>query len=155
MTIEGDVLLFNTNNGGNVKFIAGQPEMTAGFDTMIFLCLFGGNFLDNGLSENRKTWWGNLNIEDPDNRYISRMQNLVGQIALNSGNLRRIEEAAKADLEVFKTSGIANSVLVFASIPARNRLNLLINIDSPRGENSQVEFLINWQSYTVQFKTAA
>jgi phage gp46-like protein len=146
---EGDVRLFNTAAGGEINFVNGQPEMTAGFETMIFLCLFGGNMEDDGLEGNRKTWWGNLNIDNPDHRYISRFQNLARGLPLTSNSLRRLEDAALSDLNVFKTSGIAGEVSAVASKPRRNRLSLLVNVNSPEGETSSVEFLINWQSYQL------
>ena len=145
--LEGDVLIYNTLDGGEIDFINGQPTMTAGFESMIFLCLFGGNFEDDGLAGNRKTWWANLDESDPDLRYISRFQNLLGGIPLTSGNLRRLEENALADLNVFKTSGIAAELAVEAFITGRNELRLDVAVNSPAGENTEVSFLINWQSY--------
>lgn len=146
--IEGDVLLFNTFDGGEINFVNGQPEMTAGFETAIFLSLFGGNFEDDGLAGNKKTWWNNLNENNPSYKYISRLQNLYfSGIPLNSGTLRRFENAAKNDLEWFKDEKIADEISVEASIPKRNQLKLTIAVNSPRGENAQVEYLINWQSY--------
>ena len=97
---EGDVLLFNTSDNGNISIVNGQPVMTGGFETMIFLCLFGGNIEDDGLAGNKKTWWGNIEEPNISRKYISRFQNLIHQgIPLTSGNLRRIELAALADLE--------------------------------------------------------
>ena len=145
---EGDVLLFNTKDGGNISIVNGQPEMTGDFRTMIFLCLFGGNLQDDGLAGNTKTWWGNIEEENISRKYISRFQNLIHQaIPLTSGNLRRIELAALADLEVFKTEKIAEEVTAVAAIVGINKLKLEVNVNSPSGENSQTEFLINWQSF--------
>jgi phage gp46-like protein len=146
--LEGDVLLFNTQDGGNINMVNGQPEMTAGFESAIFLSLFGGNFEDDGLAGNKKTWWGNLNENDPAFKYISRLQNLYFQgVPLTAANLRRFEQAVLADLEWFKEKKIAGEVLVVGSIPRLNRLGLEIDVSSPQGENSHVEYLINWQSY--------
>lgn len=151
---EGDVRLFNTQDGGEINFVNGHLEMTAGFETMIFLCLFGGNIEDDGLENNKKTWWGNLNIDNPDHRYISRFQNLARGLPLTSNSLRRLEDAALSDLNVFKTSGIAGEVSAVTSIPVRNRLKLTVDVNSPSGESSHVEFLLNWQSYQLSGPTA-
>ncbi len=146
---EGDILLYNTLDGGEIDFVNGRPTMTGGFETFTFLCLFGGNFEDDGLAGNRKTWWANLDERDPDLRYISRFQNLLGGISLTSGNLRRLEEAALADLNVFKTSGIADEVTVEGFITGRNRLRLDVGIKSSQGEIFETSYSINWQSYQV------
>ena len=148
-SFEGDVLLFNTQDGGNIEFINGQPLMTGGFETMIYLLLFGGNVEDDGLSGNKKTWWGNIDETNPSHRYISRFQNLMRGIPLISSNLRRLEEAALADLEVFKTEKIAAEVTAVASIPALNTLLLVINVNSAQGENTEVKYLINWKTFNV------
>ena len=144
---EGDVLLFNAPAGGEIEFINGQPTMTAGFDSAFFLCLFGGNIEDDGLAGNKKTWWANYNETVPHKRYISRFQNLARGLSLITGNLRRLEEAAKADLQGFIDDGIAAKVTAVATIPKLNFLQLVIGIISPTGENSETRFLINWQSY--------
>ena len=144
---EGDVRLFNIQSGGEINFVNGQPEMMNGFDTAIFLCLFGGNVEDDGLSGNKKTWWANYNIDIPHEKYISRLQNLIRGLPLITGNLRRIEEAAKADLEGFIAAGVAEKILVTAAIPKLNFLELVAEIISPSGESSVTRFLINWKSY--------
>ena len=146
---EGDVLLRNTDDGGNINFVNGQPDMTAGFDTWVYLSLFGGNYEDDGRVGNRKTWWGNIDEEDNSRKYISRFQNLSRSIPLTSGNLRRLEQAALADLESFKTEKAAEKILVEAAIPALNKLSLNIDIISPSGDISNFKFLINWQSYIL------
>lgn len=144
---EGDVLLFNTRSGGEINFINGQPEMTRGFDSALYLSLFGGNLLDDGLAANKNTWWANYNINQPHKRYISRLQNLIRGLPLVSGNLRRIEETAKADLQGFVIEGIASKVEVVATIPKLNYCELAIFVTSPSGEVSETRFLLNWQSY--------
>jgi len=151
-SFEGDVLLKNTADGGEMTFVNGQPLMTGGFETAAYLCLFGGNFEDDGLENNKKTWWANLNETVPHKKYISRFQNLARGLPLITGNLRRLEQAALADLEGFKDTGIAETIEVVAGIPRRNFLKLVIDINSPTGENSQTEFLVNWQAFSLESK---
>jgi len=145
--LEGDVLLFNTANAGEITFINGQPIMTGGFDTAAYLCLFGGNLLDDGLAGNKNTWWANYNINQPHKRYVSRLQNLIRGLPLITGNLRRIEEAAKADLQGFVIEGVASKVEARATIPKLNFCELIITITSSEGEVSETRFLLNWRSY--------
>ena len=146
--LEGDVLLFNTFDGGNINMVNGQPEMTGTFATAIFLSHWGGNLKDDGLAGNKNTWWGNLNENNPSYKYISRLQNLFFQgVPITSGNIRRFEEAVLADLQWFKDEKIAGEISAVGSIPKLNRLGMEIDVNSPMGENTHVEYLINWQSY--------
>lgn len=148
MSFVGDVLLFNTHDSGEIEFVNGQPLMTAGFETAVFLSLFGGNFADDGLAGNKKTWWANLNEDDPDFKYISRFQNLTHSgIPLTTFNLRRLEDAASADLEWFKTTGIATEIRVVASIPKLNTLRLFVAIKAVYSDDFENAYLINWKSY--------
>lgn len=147
MSFEGDVLLFNTSDGGEIDFVNGQPKMTSGFETAAYLSLFGGNYADDGLADNKKTWWANRNETDPAYKYISRFQNLSRSIPLTTAAIGRLKPAALADLAWFKTSGIADEVLVSMSIPKLNTLKVIIDINSSTGENSSISFLVNWKSY--------
>ena len=143
---EGDVLIFNTLSGGEINFVNGQPEMTAGFESAAYLSLFGGNYQDDGFPQNKYTWWANLNEDDPALKYVSRFQNLSRAIPINTANIKRLEEAALADLDWFKTTGIAAEILVEITIPKLNTLKVRIDINSPTSENIAIEFLINWQN---------
>ena len=145
--LEGDVLLFNAAPAGEMNFVNGQPDMTQGFDSALYLCLFGGNVLDDGLENNKNTWWANYNIDQSHKRYVSRLQNLIRGLPLVTGNLRRIEEAAKADLQGFIVEKIAAKVEASATIPQLNFCELVISITSQEGEISETRFMLNWQSY--------
>ncbi|GAG06443.1 unnamed protein product, partial [marine sediment metagenome] len=57
----GDILLLSTKDGGDINIESGLIEMTAGFETAVYLSLFGGNIEDDGTEATKsKTWWGNL-----------------------------------------------------------------------------------------------
>ena len=98
---QGDVKLFQTDNEGDITVRDGVVEMGGGLETAAYLSLFGGNEDDDGLADNPKTWWGNLDEIDPAKQYRSETQNLLRGIPATSGNLRRIEDAASRDLAWF------------------------------------------------------
>lgn len=147
MAQQGDVLLFQTNDDGVIIVINGVVEMTGGFETAAYLSLFGGNEDDDGRADNEKTWWGNLDEVDPAERYVSETQNLLQSLPATSANLRRIEDAAGRDLQWFLDKNIASSVDVAVSIPALNRIDIVVNIEA-NGEESQFEFTENWRAAT-------
>ena len=144
MSQQGDVLLFQTTDNGEINVENGLVEMSGGLETMAYLCMFGGNEDDDGLSDNGLTYWGNLDEIDPAMQYRSETQHLLQAIPATTGNLRRIEDAANRDLKVFTEKKIASSVTVVATIPGLNKIKIVINIDA-LGEESSFEFVENWK----------
>jgi len=142
---QGDVLLCQTNDDGDIEVIDGLVTMTGTFSTAAYLALFGGNEDDTGLSGSAETWWGNLSENEPARRYVSETQNLLQSIPPTSNNLLRIEDAAKRDLSFFLTGSIASSVEVSAALSGVNQVKIIIDI-SAEGEESSFEFTENWRA---------
>ena len=142
---QGDVLLEQTIDDGEITVVNGVVTMSGGLETAAYLSLFGGNEDDDGRPENSKTWWANLLEIDKSRKYISETQHLLQSIPATSANLRKIEDAAKSDLNWFLTSNIASSVEVFASIPALNTIGLTVNIIA-QGEELEFNFTENWRA---------
>jgi phage gp46-like protein len=142
---QGDVLLFQTDDGGEIIVEGGITTMTGGIETSAYLSLFGGNEDDDGRDENPHNWWANISEPDPTKEYRSETQHLLQALAATSGNLRRIEDAAKRDLEWFLTEKVASSVDVVASIPGLNRIKLTVTIEAI-GDESTFEFVENWKA---------
>ena len=144
---QGDVLLFQTNNDGDIIVADGIVEMSGGLESAAYLSLFGGNEDDDGSSNNANTYWGNLDELDPVAQYRSETQNLLQGIPATTGNLRRIKDAAQRDLQWFLDKKIASSVLVVVSIPELNRIKIIITIEA-QGVESSFEFVENWKVST-------
>jgi len=142
---EGDVKLFQTTDNGEINIENGLVEMTQTFDTMAYLCLFGGNQDDSGNPNDAKSWWGNVGEVDPDFQYRSETQNLLLAIPSTSANLRRIEDAARRDLAVFTNKKIANEVEVLASIPGVNKVNIS-GVIRAIGREFEFNFTQNWSA---------
>lgn len=138
---EGGVLLYQTVDDGEINVENGLVEMSGGLQTAAYLSLFGGNEDDDGLADNAKTWWGNVTETENSRKYVSETQNLLEALPITSGNLLRVEDAAKRDLAWFIDEGVATSVSVTASILGLNMIQLDINIDQ---EN--FKFVENWRS---------
>ena len=144
---QGDILLEQTNDNGDINVVNGAVTMTGSFETMAYLCLFGGNEDDDGRSDSPETWWGNIEEIDPDLRYVSETQNLLKSIPAISSNLLKIQAAAERDLAVFINKSIASSVVVAVSIPALNRVTIAIDIEAV-GDESSFKFTENWRAAT-------
>jgi phage gp46-like protein len=145
MSQQGDVKLFQTNDDGDITVTGGVVEMSGGLETAAYLSLFGGNEDDDGRDDNPNNWWGNLDEDDPAAIYRSETQHLLQAIPATSGNLSRIEDAAKRDLSWMIDNRIASTITVSASIPALNRVKLSITIEA-NGKESSFEYVENWRA---------
>lgn len=142
---DGDVLLFQTNDNGDIDVNDGIVTMTPSFETALYLSLFGGNQDDAGGSDRTLQWWGDIDEVEPARKYISETQNLIEGLPVTSSNLLRIEDAARRDLAWLVNQGIASSVTVNASIPGLNRVRIDIVI-SAEGEETTFTFTENWKA---------
>lgn len=142
---QGDVLLCQTNDDGEINVEGGIVEMSSGLKTAAYLSLFGGNEEDDGRADNSATWWANLDEVDPARQYRSETQHSLQALPSTTNNLRRIEDAAGRDLAWFVQNNVASSLTVVASIPALNKIKLTINIEAA-GEESSFEFVENWKA---------
>lgn len=144
-TQQGDVLLYQTFNGGDINVSGGLVEMSGGLETAAYLSLFGGNEDDDGSVDNTLGWWANLNETNAALRYRSETQHLLQSLPLTTANLRRVEDGARRDLAWFLEVGAASEVDAQASIPALNTLKLVVSINA-FGDESSFEFVENWKA---------
>lgn len=145
MSQQGDVLLFQTNDDGDVNIVNGVIDMTGGFETAAYMSLFGGNEDDDNRKDSSKAWWGNFNQVDPARREVSETQNLLRALPISSANLQRIEEAVNRDLQWFLDNNIASSIDVTVTLPALNTIGIEITIQA-NGEESTFKFTENWRA---------
>lgn len=137
-----DVLLFQTNDDGDMNITGGIVELSGGLQTCVYLSLFGGNEDDSGGSDLSKSWWANLNENNPARQYRSETQYLLQALPAIPANLRRIEDAARRDLAWLLSDKVATSVTVEATMPGVNQVRLQVGI----GADQTVEFLANWNA---------
>jgi len=141
---QGDVYLFQINDDGEINVEGGIVEMRGSLETSAYLSLWGGNEDDTGGQESTRTWWGNIIENEPSRKYVSRTQNLLQSLPLVTGNLGRVEDAAKRDLQWLLDDNVATALTVTATIPALNTLQITIDIEA-QGDVKTITFLANWQ----------
>lgn len=139
---QGDVLLFQTDNDGDISVESGLVAMSGGLETAAYLSLFGGNEDDDGSADNPASWWGNLDETQPEREYHSETQHLLQALPATAANLRTVEDAARRDLAWMVSVGAATKIDVVATIPALNRIKLTIDVDG----DTTLEFVENWQA---------
>jgi len=118
MRQEGNVRIFQLDDGGDVSLTARLFDMDSGLDSAAYLSLFGGPV----------DWWGNIGAV-PELQYRGEFAKLLEEVPATTGNLRRLEDAALRDLKWFKDTGLATEVAVAATMPALNRVTLTVQID--------------------------
>jgi hypothetical protein len=142
-----DVLLFQTNDGGDIEYINGELTMSAGLEQASYLSMFGGNFEDSGIEPNNsKQWWGNLDEPDPANRYRSQTQFLLKSLPATANNLRRIQDAVLRDHD-WMVSSLGARVSALATIPALGRVAIKVNIELGDSEFTRT-LVTNWGALT-------
>lgn len=140
-----DVLLFQTNDNGEIEIENGIVTLSPGLETSAYLSLFGGNWKDDGSQNNRQTWWGNLDETERVRQYRSETQFLLGTLPATTGNLKRIEDAAKRDLAWLVDENAASSVTVSASLIGLNRVKIGVVVRA-EGNEAEFNFTENWRA---------
>jgi phage gp46-like protein len=124
-----DVLLEQTNDGGEITCANGQVVMTDELTTAVELSLFGGNSDDSGADGDKpKEWWGNKLATDEAEKLRSETQALLTKLPVTTGNLRRFQDAAQRDLGWIVTAAVATAVAVRVVIPKVNELRFDVAI---------------------------
>src|SRR5262245_54894693 len=135
-----DVLLRQTNDGGDISIEAGLLLMSEGLETAAYLSLFGGNEDDPGEADLTLQWWGNLLDGEPERAYRSETQFLTQALPAIPINLQRIEQAAARDLQWMLDTELAQSIAIEATIPTVNRVRLEVVIITATGQRIELFF---------------
>jgi len=128
-TFEGDLLLRDTPDGGDIVIFDGLISSDRALDTAVYLSLFGGNQEDNGKVKNRKTWWGNtLRGVSESQKLVSRFQAIIFGLPMTTKNIMSAEEAAKLDLQWMIDEKLADEILADGRAVSNSRFHLKIQI---------------------------
>ena len=144
---EGDVLIKQTADGGEIYFNSGIIETTLGFESMVYLLLFGGNRKDDGTEATKKyEWWGNkLENNNPERKVHSRFQNILYGLPATPENIKKLEDAARQDLEVLKAQKIVDSLDIELTITEPKRVEIEIIGWKDESKLFETIFEANWK----------
>jgi len=146
-TFEGDLLLHDTPDGGDIRIEKGLMVNDQTFGTAVYLSLFGGNKDDNGRVENRRTWWGNtLRGVNENKRLVSRFQAIIFGLPMTTRNILDAEEAARLDLGWIISDKIADEILANGRAVSRNRFSLTIQVNAGGKTIYSNAFAVFWRS---------
>lgn len=124
-----DVLLFDAQDGAEISINNGLITMDKGFNSAVYLSLFGGDKDDTGEVVNNNTWWGNKiqNISENE-KLVSRFQAFITSVPLITKNVKLAEHKVKQDLQWMIDDGIADSIEAEIQVVSRKDINLKILI---------------------------
>lgn len=140
----GDIKLFLTNEGFDINLKENFIEMTNGFESAVYLSLFGGNDEDDASEATKKNrFWGN---ELNDYEYRSKTLNFINGRNANAQNLKLLEKYVLLDLNWFVEENIADKVEADCSIPAFNELKIEIKLLRNNKLLFNSNYRLNWKS---------
>lgn len=142
---QGDVLLQQTLDGGDITVENGVVKMTGKFDTAVYLSTHGGNEDDPGDSDTTQMWWGNIDETVSERQYRSKTQHLLRTLPAISSNIPVIQDAVKDDLQWFLDAKIASDIRVDVTLPRRNTVQITGYIEA-QGEQTAFNFTENWEA---------
>lgn len=145
MTQQGDVLLYESLDGGEIQIVNGLVTLSGGLQGAVYLSMFGGNSDDDGRRNNPLAWWGNLIETQPERQYRSETQYWLTRLPPIPANLRRLEQAAARDLAWLVTVGAATRITVVATMPAINTVRIAVTT-TIEGNPTDFVFVENWKA---------
>jgi phage gp46-like protein len=142
---EGDLLLYETNDGGDTSIENGLFISDKQFSTAAYLSLFGGNKTDNGKVNNTDEYWGNyLNDITESEKLRSRFQYITTGLPMSVKNIKEAEKAAIMDLQWFIKENIADEVTAYGQAIGKNRFKLIIEILKDKNTLFKNEYFLLW-----------
>jgi phage gp46-like protein len=143
---EGDLLLFETVDGGEIKIENDLFASDRSFNTAVYLSLFGGNADDNGKVKNNKTWWANTLAGTPENeKLVSRFQAIIAGLPMTTKNILEAETAASLDLQWLVDEGIAEKINVSGAAAGHNKFSLRVELQAHGKSIYENTFSLFWK----------
>ncbi|GHU66619.1 hypothetical protein FACS189447_07860 [Spirochaetia bacterium] len=142
---EGDALLFETVDGGELFIENGLFISDKKFSSAVYLSLFGGNSDDSGKVKNNNEWWGNkLEGIAENEKLVSRFQNIIYGLPMTVKNIREAEAAAALDLKWFIIEKIADEINVNGRATGKNEFNLMVEIKKDTITIFENSYALQW-----------
>lgn len=143
----GDVKLIMTKEGFDIDIKNNFIEMTSGFESAVFLSLFGGNEEDDySEATNKNQFWANNLQDNESGKYRSRTLKFINGSNANAQNLKLLEQNILLDLNWFIEENIADTVEADCSIPAFNELKIDIRLLRDSKLLSSSNYKLNWKA---------
>lgn len=131
-TQDGDVLLFQTLDDGDLSITDGIVEMTGGLETAVYLSLFSP-----------EDWFCNEAAQTPEHRLTSRTNDFINNKPQSSKNYQLLVQAVEADLKWLIKDKLAKSVSASVSSDGLNRVMIGVVIEQDSG-STNLNIPVEW-----------
>lgn len=128
--MQGDVLLFQTTDGGEITVENNQIKLTEGLETAVYLSLFSP-----------EDWFLNDIAETNEEKLSSETEQVIRNKPNVSKNYGLLEQAINNDLKWLTTGKYADAISVSVSSNQVNRVNINLTVDS-----TVISFNVGWAS---------
>jgi phage gp46-like protein len=129
---QGDILIYNTLDGGEISVKNGEPVMDGGMESAVYLSLFE----HDGTSH----WMNEYNDLPLGGKFIKFIQGKPKNVS----NILKAEDLAKQDLQWMLNDGIAQKINTSIVSTTRNGILLTVEILANHDIISLNEYEINW-----------
>lgn len=140
-----DLLLYETNNGGDLSVQENDLATTNALWTQIYIAMFGGNLearTGDNVNGDNVDFWGNFFIQDKDEQFNSVTEKTINETAITSSGLLIIQQAVETDLSFLNKLG---TVTVEVSSPKIDTLEIIVKIQEPDNVTDN-QFKIIWDA---------
>ena len=145
MDFEGDVLLIDTPDGGDIVLENCLIEADRKFSTSVYLSLFGGNIDDPGKTKSDREWWGNLFADSESEKIRSRFQYIINGFPMTVKYIREAEEAAYLDLKWLIKENIADKINIEGRSKDKEHFELYVEILADQSLLYKNSFVVHWR----------
>jgi phage gp46-like protein len=142
---EGDLMLSDTPDGGEIVIDEGLFVSGLSFETAVYLSLFGGNKEDAGRVKNAFEWWGNTIRGTPEaEKMTSRFQAVIMGLPMTIKNIAECEEAALLDLAWLKAEGAVDEIIADGRVGGKNRFYFTVELKASGESIWKNKFSLFW-----------
>jgi len=132
----GDILIKKLDSGEvDMQYINGSPEMTEGFESFIYLAVFG------------RDYWANSIVDTESEKMQSDFPDVIERNVLNDKTRKDGNKALGKALSVMITEKMASKITVTGQILSNNNIGWTVEIKTLTDRT--LKYYINWQKGVI------
>lgn len=131
---EGDIYLYETEDGGEISIVNGEPVMDAGLESAVYISIFGHESV---------TWWGNEYLKKAE-RMECRFYPYIKSTGKTISTLNKAKELLKQDLTWLIDEKIADRIVIDIYSISITHISVDINILKDERSISKTKYGVNW-----------